>query len=121
MNGKRFFTVRRLPFTVYQKNMGKIKILAIGRRPQILQTVIRLVNNNPHWECTGAITDEEALDAFATDAFRLVLLTNGIGPESSELLCTSFRSKNPEIIILQHYGGGSGLLFGEITGALEGG
>ena len=99
--------------------MSKIHILTIGRHPEILQTVVRLVNNNPEWECTGVITDEEALSAFSAGSYRLVLLTNGISRESNDLLCAAFRDEDPGIIILQHYGGGSGLLFGEIIEALR--
>ena len=98
--------------------MSKIKILAIGRHPEILQTVVRLVNNNPDWACTGVMTDEEALAAFAAGHYRLVMLCNGITPESEEKLCAAFREHNPDIIIVQHYGGGSGLLTGEIRQAL---
>jgi hypothetical protein len=108
------------PFTFYliEKRMSKTLILAVGRHPDILQTVVRLVNNNPEWECAGVITDEEAFKVFTTKPFKLVLLCNGISPESEELLCTAFRAHNPEIIIVQHYGGGSGLLAGEIRQAL---
>ncbi len=101
------------------KKMSKTLILAIGRHPEILQTVVRLVNNNPAWQCTGAETDEEALAAFTVRPYRLVLLCNGISPESEQKLCTAFRSHNPAVIIIQHYGGGSGLLFGELYEALE--
>jgi hypothetical protein len=98
--------------------MSKTLILAIGRHQEILQTVVRLVNNNPEWECTGVITDEEALEAFMAKHYRLVLLCNGITPQSEEKLCTAFRVHNPGIIIVQHYGGGSGLLSAEIWQAL---
>ena len=100
--------------------MSNIHILAIGRHPDILQTVVRLVNNNPDWECTGAVSDAEALQAFDARPCRLVLLTNGISAESTDALCAAFRSQNPEVIVVQHYGGGSGLLFGEIMQALGG-
>jgi DNA-binding response OmpR family regulator len=99
--------------------MSKTPILAIGRHPEILQTVVRLVNNNPEWECAGAETDEEALAAFTAKPCRLVLLCNGISAESEQKLCTAFRVRNPAVIIVQHYGGGSGLLFGELYEALE--
>ncbi|MDB5108892.1 MAG: hypothetical protein JWR67_6, partial [Mucilaginibacter sp.] len=41
--------------------MSKIEILVIGRHPEILQTVLRLVNNNAEWNATGTATDEEAI------------------------------------------------------------
>ncbi|MDP9077319.1 MAG: hypothetical protein M3O71_07855 [Bacteroidota bacterium] len=97
----------------------KIEILAIGRHPEILQTVVRLVNNNPEWNATGAGTDDEAILAFSARPFRLVLLGGGIEKESEDKLCAAFRALNPDIIIVQHYGGGSGLLFAEIYQALN--
>jgi len=99
--------------------MSKVEILVIGRHPEILQTVLRLVNNNPDWHATGAGTDEEAMTAFNKHAFRLVLLGGGIEKSSEDRLCAAFRNLNADIIIVQHYGGGSGLLSAEIYQALS--
>ena len=97
----------------------KIQILAIGRHAEILQTVVRLVNNNPEWNATGAGTDDEAILAFSTQAYKLVLFGGGIEKESEDRLCAAFRALKPDIIIVQHYGGGSGLLTAEIYQALN--
>ncbi len=99
--------------------MSKIEILVICRHEDILQTIIRLINNNPDWNATGAATDEEALTAFAAQAFKLVLLGSGIERESEYKLAATFRGRNPDIIIVDHYGGGSGLLAAEIYEALK--
>ena len=96
----------------------KTKILAIGRHPEILATVVRLVNNNPDWNATGVGTDDDAMLAFSAVDFKLVLLGGGIEQESEDRLCAAFRALNPQIIIVQHYGGGSGLLAAEIYQAL---
>ncbi len=96
----------------------KTEILVIGRNQEILQTVLRLVNNNPAWNATGAVTDDEALASFNNNTFKLVLLGGGIEKQSEDLLCAAFRQANPQIIIVQHYGGGSGLLAAEIYQAL---
>ncbi|MDF2433595.1 MAG: hypothetical protein JWP44_3226 [Mucilaginibacter sp.] len=98
--------------------MSKTQILVIGRHPEILQTVIRLINNNSDWHATGAITDQEALAAFNANVYKIVLLGGGIENDSEATLCAAFRTQNPEIIVTQHYGGGSGLLFAEIYQAL---
>jgi len=97
----------------------KTQILAIGRHAEILQTVVRLVNNNPEWNATGAGTDEEATLAFSTQAYKLVLLGGGIEKESEDKLCAAFKAEKPGIIIVEHYGGGSGLLAAEIHQALN--
>ncbi|MDN3550349.1 hypothetical protein [Mucilaginibacter aquaedulcis] len=98
--------------------MNQTQILVIGRHPEILQTVVRLVNNNPDWKATGCITDEEAVAAFNNQSFKLVLLGGGIEPSSEDSLAAYFKSANPNIKIVQHYGGGSGLLSAEIYEAL---
>lgn len=97
----------------------KTQILIIGRHPEILQTVIRLINNNPEWNAIGAGTDDEALLAFNTHPCKLVLFGGGIEKESEDNLRAAFKTLNPNVIIVQHYGGGSGLLFAEIYEALN--
>jgi hypothetical protein len=99
--------------------MSKIEILVIGQHPEILQTVVRLVNNNPEWNAIGVITNDEALAVFNTQPFKLVLLGGGVDKESEDMLCAAFTDQKPEIIIVQHYGGGSGLLSAEIYQALN--
>jgi len=100
--------------------MEKIEILVVGRNPEIVQTVVRLINNNPAWNATPALTDENAIFLFQNQIFSLVLLGGGIEAESDTLLRQAFTSHNPNITIIQHYGGGSGLLATEINMALEG-
>lgn len=98
--------------------MNQTQILVIGRHPEILATVIRLVNNNPAWNATGCITDEEAMSTFDKQTFAMVLLGGGIEEPSEDKLSTYFRANNPDVKIVQHYGGGSGLLSAEIYEAL---
>jgi len=98
--------------------MNKIQILVICRHEEILQTIVRLVNSNPDWHATGAVSDDEALAVFLTEPFKLVLLGSGIDTDSEDKLRAAFTSHNPDIIIVQHYGGGSGLLSAEIYQAL---
>jgi hypothetical protein len=100
--------------------MNKIEILVVCRHEGILQTIIRLINSNPEWNATGAVTDDDAIAAFDAQTFKIVLLGSGIAKESDEKLRSYFSSKQPGIIIVQHYGGGSGLLAAEIYEALKG-
>ncbi len=98
--------------------MEKIQILVIGRHPEILATVVRLVNNNPNWNATGCLSDEEAIAAFPTQDFKVVLLGGGVDEISEVKLNEYFSNEKPEIKIVQHFGGGSGLLSAEIFEAL---
>jgi DNA-binding NarL/FixJ family response regulator len=98
--------------------MHKIQILVIGRHPQIMETVLRLINQNENWNAVAALTDEEAIEKFHQHSFQLVLLGGGIEEASEKKLRSLFSFQQPEIIIIQHYGGGGGLLTNEITEAL---
>lgn len=96
-----------------------INILYIGKHPEILEIVLRLINSNEEWFGAGASTDEMAMDLFSKINFNLVLLGCGIEEESEEKLRQFFQEINPDCKIVQHYGGGSGLLKNEIISALE--
>jgi len=100
--------------------MDKIQILVIGRNEQIVATVERLINNNPAWQATTCLTDEGAVTICAQQKFDLVLLGGGIDAASDAYLRNAINEHQPGITIIQHYGGGSGLLATEINMALRG-
>jgi hypothetical protein len=93
--------------------------LAVGRHEQILETVVRLINNNLEWEGFGALTDKEAVQQFDHQVIDIILLCGGIEPESEINLRAYFTAHRPQVTIVQHYGGGSGLLTAEIYEALK--
>lgn len=95
--------------------MEKTTILAVCSHPEILQTILRLVNNNPDWDGTGAETEEQALALLAVQHFDLVLLGSGMDQNSAGRL----QAAAPGVKCIQHYGGGSGLLSAEIYGVLN--
>jgi hypothetical protein len=98
--------------------METINILVIGKHPEIMQTILRLINNKPEWSGIGALTQTEAITAFTQQPCSVVLLGAGISPEETKALCVFFRSHKPDVPVVEHYGGGSGLLYAEIFGAL---
>jgi DNA-binding NarL/FixJ family response regulator len=95
----------------------KLSILVIGRHPQIMETVLRLIHTHPAWTAVGALSNEEAWEEFQKKSFDLVLVGGGVEEASEQLLTAQFKSIQPEVIIIRHYGGGSGLLFNEIEQA----
>jgi hypothetical protein len=99
--------------------MKTIAILYIGRHPEITETVVRLLNTNENWVGVGTVNDEEAKAIFCKKEFSIVLLGSGIQYENEINLRSFFKKQNPNCIIVQHYGGGSGLLKSEILLALE--
>lgn len=98
--------------------MKPVNILVIGRHPQILETVLRLINTQQTWKAAGALTDYEAVEKFGKNNFDLVLIGGGVEEHSETILKNEFKKINPHIKMIRHYGGGSGLLFNEINEAL---
>lgn len=94
-------------------------ILVIGRHLQILETVVRLINSQPEMKAIGALSDDEAKKVFSEHIFDLVLIGGGVEEKSEADLKIFFEKINPRVKIIKHYGGGSGLLFNEITEAIN--
>jgi len=94
-------------------------ILYIGRDPEITVVMNRLLNARPEWKGICVCTDEEALSILEAQAVDLVLLGNGISPLCEKALRERINVIKPHAKIIQHYGGGSGLLYGEIMTALS--
>jgi hypothetical protein len=99
--------------------INSINILAIGRHKEILDKVVELINKNTPYDAIGALTDDEALKQFMSVKFDIVLLCGGIEPTSDKYLRKFFLNNKADIIIIQHFGGGSGLLYNEIRSALN--
>jgi len=98
--------------------MQKIQILVICMHEEILQTIIRLINNNEKWNATGTSNIENAIELFHQHTYDLVLLGSGISDEEENKIRKIFSHQNPQIKIIQHFGGGSGLLSNEIEAAI---
>ena len=98
--------------------MDKINILVIANHLEILGTILRLINKNELWNGVGAGSPEEAVAAFDGAEFKMVLFGVGVDEETGKKLLETFKSINPDVICIRHFGGGSGLLYSEIQHAL---
>jgi hypothetical protein len=98
-----------------------LNILVIGKDPEILTVVLRLLNEykEANYHAIGTTDPDQARELFTGGDIGLVLMTNGIDPTLDASLREYFLARRPGVRILQHYGGGSGLLFGEIAQALS--
>jgi DNA-binding NarL/FixJ family response regulator len=96
-----------------------VTILYIGTHPEILETVVRLINSREGWTGIGVASTHKAIDVIASQKIDVVLLGCGLEKEVEDQLTATIGETNPQIKIVQHYGGGSGLLFGEILLALQ--
>lgn len=93
--------------------MEDIEILVVGKHEQIMKTIIRLIDGKTQWKGHAAHTVDEAMKLAESIHFKVVLLGAGLSPDESELLKSSFT-----VPVVQHYGGGSGLLYAEIYQAM---
>jgi len=98
-----------------------VNILVIGKDPEILKVVLRLLNENKkaNYHAIGSTDPDQARSLFADTDIDLVLITNGIDATLDASLREEFLTRRPGVRILQHFGGGSGLLFGEIAETLK--
>ena len=103
----------------YSCAMKKLTILYIGRNPEITETMNRLLNAREEWKGMTTCMDEEALVMVKGTHIDLVLLGNGISTAEEQKLRAGLSHLSPALKIIQHYGGGSGLLYGEIMAALD--
>jgi len=98
--------------------MQKIQILVICSHQEILQTILRLINQNEKWQATGVSDSMKAEEIYEDEVFNLVLMGSGISGDAEKKMINKFREQRPGIKVIQHFGGGSGLLFNEIEAAL---
>jgi hypothetical protein len=97
----------------------QLNILAVGREPSILQVVERLINSHPHWQATVVTTDEEALSAFRRQHYPIVFVCAGVTANEEEALRQRLSAIDASVIVIRHYGGGSGLLENEVREILD--
>ena len=94
--------------------MKEIEILAVGKHPDIMPVILRLLNKKPNWTGHIAFSADEAIDKSRDIAFDLVLLGAGLTNAETRQLHAHFT-----VPVVQHYGGGSGLLYAEVYQALN--
>jgi DNA-binding NtrC family response regulator len=97
----------------------KVKILVVCANTDILKVILRLTNANENWEAIGTSSFQEAIDALPSDKFDLLLIGSGLTEAEEQALIAYVKSDMPDVRIIQHYGGGSGLLSAEIYQALS--
>jgi len=99
--------------------MKNLEFLILGKNDAILAILLRLVNADENWNAVGFNDEKKAQDYFLTNKIDMVLLSSGI-EDHIEKEFTSFCIKNqPEVEVIEHFGGGSGLLKSEILHRLH--
>lgn len=91
------------------------KIAVLGANESIVTVLLRLINA---YENLEAVRAEEAVkDSIPVD---VLLLSSGNNPEIEHSAIAALKKLSPEMPVVQHYGGGSGLLRAELIEAFNG-
>ena len=99
--------------------MSAVNILVHGRHPKILQTVLRLINERESWRGEGSTDTEEIIELLHRRTYEVILLGGGVDDIAEKKIRAIVRNLGKQTAIVQHYGGGSGLLYAEIQAALD--
>ena len=99
--------------------MQKIEILIVGTNKPIMQTIARLIDKEGKWLATIAASVDDALKICIEKEFGLALICAGLAKEEEQILGEKLNEIKPQLPVIKHYGGGSGLLYTEIYQGLE--
>lgn len=94
--------------------MKKYNFLILGKNQPILEILIRLVNANENWTAVGFGDEKTAQDYFIANKPDFVLLSSAIEDHVEKEFAAFCLKAHPGVEIIEHFGGGSGLLQSEI-------
>ncbi|WP_442592057.1 hypothetical protein ACSBL2_12620 [Pedobacter sp. AW31-3R] len=98
---------------------AQLEILVVGTHREILATVLRLLNAKEDWNATGVGSADEVLNKCREKEYQVLLLGAGLKEEVELSLTREVKFIYPDIHVIPHYGGGSGLLYAEIYLAIQ--
>ncbi|MFP3594345.1 hypothetical protein [Chryseobacterium sp. SIMBA_038] len=94
--------------------MKTLQFLVIGKNQEILDTLKRIIENNEGWK--AEIKSEELLcyDYLKENQVDIVLLSSGLEEQFEKDIKAFCENLDQEVKVIDHYGGGSGLLKNEV-------
>jgi hypothetical protein len=93
--------------------MKEFEILVVGKQQRIMETILRLVNGKPRLIGAIAYSAGEAIEKGKATHYHAVLIGAGLTEAEASQVRSAFT-----VPVIQHFGGGSGLLYTEISQAL---
>ena len=94
--------------------MKTLNFLVIGKNQEILETLKRIIENNDGWK--AEIQNDETIcpDYIKENEADIVLLSSGLDEKFENDIKTFCENLDKEVKVIDHYGGGSGLLKNEV-------
>ena len=99
--------------------MKTYNFLILGKNQAILEILLRLVNANEDWNAVGFNDEKLAQQYFLKNKPDFVLLSSGIEDHIEKQFTNFCLENHPDIEVIEHFGGGSGLLQSEIYDRLH--
>lgn len=99
--------------------MKTLEFLLIGKNEAILAILLRLVNADENWHAVAFHHENEAQEYFQNHKIDIVLLSSGIEDHVEKKFTSFCLKQQPEVEVIEHFGGGSGLLKSEILHRLH--
>lgn len=94
--------------------MKTLEFLLLGKNEAILAILLRLVNADENWNAVSFHDEKEAQEYFQNHKIDIVLLSSGIEDHVEKEFTSFCLQQQPEVEVIEHFGGGSGLLKSEI-------
>lgn len=94
--------------------MKILNFLVIGKNQEIVDTLKRIIENNEGWKAE-ILTDENIChDYIKENQVDIVLLSSGLDEQFENDIKTFCENLDKDVKVIDHYGGGSGLLKNEV-------
>ena len=94
--------------------MKRLQFLVIGKNQEILDTLKRIIENNEGWKAEIQNDETVCYDYINENQVDIVLLSSGLDEEFENDIKEYCQKLDKEIKVIDHYGGGSGLLKNEV-------
>jgi len=94
--------------------MKTYEFLILGKNESILTILLRLVNAYENWNAIGFSDENLAQEYFLNNKIDIVLLSSAIEDHVEKEFSSFCLKHQPDVEVIEHFGGGSGLLKSEI-------
>lgn len=94
--------------------METLNFLVIGKNQEILDTLKRIIENNEGWNAEIQSDEKICYDYIKENQVDIVLLSSGLEEEFEQDIKAFCENLDKEVKVIDHYGGGSGLLKNEV-------
>jgi hypothetical protein len=94
--------------------MKTLNFLVIGKNQEILETLKRIIENNEGWKAEIKSNETICHDYIKENHVDIVLLSSGLEEQFEKDIKVFCENLDKEVKVIDHYGGGSGLLKSEV-------